>query len=173
MGTEGQSVLTLRACLITAIQKENLLLQIYLCWLPETPLFPTWLTFCLAPTIAWMDYKGPYSKFYFMHYAPESFKMWGTGLTVEIWSFYRHSDFTWNQILAISNALKMSFLAILEAWILIFSKFEQLSSPKFTKNSKFRVSEIAKNDIFGPFEFTKIWFHVKSEWQYNDQLSSK
>ena len=28
---------------------------------------------------------------------------------------------------------------------------EQLSSPKFTKNSKFRVSEIVKNDILGPF----------------------
>ena len=33
---------------------------------------------------------------------------------VEIWSFYRHSDFTWNQILLISNGPKMSFLAILE-----------------------------------------------------------
>ena len=44
-----------------------------------------------------------------------------------------------------------------------FSNFEQLSSPKFTKNLKFRVSETAKNDISGPFEFTKIWFHVKSE----------
>ena len=48
---------------------------------------------------------------------------------------------------------------------MIFSKFEQLSSPKFTKNSKFIVSEIAKNDISGPFESTKIGFHVKSEWR--------
>ena len=30
--------------------------------------------------------------------------------------------------------------------------FEQLSRPKIAK--------IAKNDIFGPFEFAKIWFHV-------------
>ena len=29
--------------------------------------------------------------------------------------------------------------------------------------SKFRVSKFAKNDIFGPLEFVKIWFHVKSE----------
>ena len=46
-----------------------------------------------------------------------------------------------------------------------FSIREQLSSPKFTKNSKFRVSKIAKNDIFEPFDFPKTWFHVKSEWQ--------
>ena len=59
----------------------------------------------------------------------------------------------------------MSFLAILEVLNFDYSKFEQLSSPNFTKNSKFRNSEIAKNDIFGPFEFTKIWFHVKSEWR--------
>ena len=31
-----------------------------------------------------------------------------------IWSFYRHSDFTWNQILVNSNSPKMSFLAIWE-----------------------------------------------------------
>ena len=46
-----------------------------------------------------------------------------------------------------------------------FCKFEQLSSSKFTKNSKFRVSKIARNDIFGPFEFTKIGIHVKSQWR--------
>ena len=33
---------------------------------------------------------------------------------VEIWPFYRHSDFTWNPILANSDGPKMSFLAILE-----------------------------------------------------------
>ena len=84
---------------------------------------------------------------------------------VEIWSFYRISDFTWNQLLVNSNGPKMLILAILEVLNFDFSKFEQLSSSKFTKNSKFKVSEIIQNDIFGPFEFTKIWFHVKSEWQ--------
>ena len=59
----------------------------------------------------------------------------------------------------------MLILTILEILNFDFSKFKQLSSPKFTKNSKFRGSEIAKNDIFGLFEFTKIGFHVKSEWQ--------
>ena len=33
---------------------------------------------------------------------------------IEIWSFYRHSDCTWNRILVNSNGPKMSFLAILE-----------------------------------------------------------
>ena len=32
-------------------------------------------------------------------------------------------------------------------------------------DSKFRVSKIAENDIFELFEYTKIWFHIKSEWQ--------
>ena len=36
---------------------------------------------------------------------------------------------------------------------------------KFTKKSKFRTSINAKNDIAWWFEFTKIWFYVKSEWQ--------
>ena len=45
----------------------------------------------------------------------------------------------------------MSFLAILEVLNFDFSKSEQLSSPKFTKNSKFRTSEIVKNNILGPF----------------------
>ena len=31
--------------------------------------------------------------------------------------------------------------------------------------SKFKTFKIARNDIFGPFEFAKIWFHAKSEWQ--------
>ena len=39
--------------------------------------------------------------------------------------------------------------------------------------SKFRTSEVGKNNIFGAFEFAKIWFHVKSEWWYNDQCSTK
>ena len=33
---------------------------------------------------------------------------------VEIWQFYRHSAFAWNQILANSNGPKMSFSAIFE-----------------------------------------------------------
>ena len=73
----------------------------------------------------------------------------------------------------IQTVQKCNFLAILEVLNFDFSKFEQLSSPKFTKNSKFRVSKIAKNDIFEPFEYAKIWFHVKSELQLNDQISTK
>ena len=56
---------------------------------------------------------------------------------------------------------KISFWAILEVLNFEFSKFEQLPSSKFTKNSKFRVSKIAKNDIFGLFDYAKIFFQVK------------
>ena len=31
--------------------------------------------------------------------------------------------------------------------------------------SKFRTSEIVKNDFFAPVDLAKIWFHMKSEWQ--------
>ena len=58
------------------------------------------------------------------------------------------------KILANSHGPKLLFLTILKVLNFDFSKFEHHSSPKFTKNSKFRVSEIAKNDIFGPFYFT-------------------
>ena len=50
----------------------------------------------------------------------------------KIWLFYRHSDFTWNQILVNSNGPKMSSLAILEVLNFDFSKSEPLTSPKFT-----------------------------------------
>ena len=41
------------------------------------------------------------------------------------------------------------------------------------QKSKFRTAKIGKNNIFGPFELGKIRFHVKSEWGYNDQSSTK
>ena len=43
---------------------------------------------------------------------------------------------------------------------------------RFTKNQNSEPLEMPKN-IFGPFEFAKIWFHVKLEWQYNYQISTK
>ena len=49
-----------------------------------------------------------------------------------------------------SNGPKILILTISEILNFDFSKFKQLSSLKFTKNSKYRVSEIAKNDIFCP-----------------------
>ena len=49
---------------------------------------------------------------------------------VEIWSFYRKSDFTWNQYLVDLNSPKMLFLAISEGLNFDFSKFGQVSSPK-------------------------------------------
>ena len=84
---------------------------------------------------------------------------------VDIWWFYRHSDFTWNQVFANSNGPKMSFLAILKVLNFDFTQFEQLSSPKFTKIQSSESPKLPKMTFFGPFEFTKIWFHVKSEWR--------
>ena len=83
----------------------------------------------------------------------------------EVWWFYCHSDFAWNQILAISNGTKMSFLAILETLNFEFLVNLGLESCSNLLKSKFRTSKIAKNDSFGLYELTKIWFHVKSEWQ--------
>ena len=38
-----------------------------------------------------------------------------------------------------------------------------LESCSNLRKSKFRTFEIVKNDIFGPFDFPKIWFHVISK----------
>ena len=84
-----------------------------------------------------------------------------------------HSDFTWNSILGNSNGPKMSFFGNLKDSELKILENLGLESCSNLLKSKFRASKFVKNDIFGPFEITKIWFHVKSEWQYNDQISTK
>ena len=62
--------------------------------------------------------------------------------------FYVRSD------LVNSNGPKMLFLAILEVLNFDFSKFEQLSSPRFTKIQSSESPKLPK------MTFTKIWFHV-------------
>ena len=57
---------------------------------------------------------------------------------------------------------KNVFLAILETLNLEILVNLGLESCSNLLKSKFRTSKIAKNDIFGPFEFAKIGFHVKS-----------
>ena len=57
-----------------------------------------------------------------------------------------------------------------EFWIWLNLGLESCSN---LLKSKFKVSEIAKNDIFGPFESSKIGFRVKSEWRYYDQILKK
>ena len=84
---------------------------------------------------------------------------------VEIWSFLPPLWFYVKSYFGQFKRSKSVILVFLEVLNFDFSKFEQLSSPKFTKNSKFRVSKIAINDIFRPFEFTKTGFHVESEWR--------
>ena len=59
----------------------------------------------------------------------------------------------------------MLILTILEGLNLDFNKIWATFKSQIYQNSKLRVSKIAKNDIFGPFELAKIWFHVKSEWR--------
>ena len=68
---------------------------------------------------------------------------------------------------------KCHFLALLEVLNFNFCKFEPFLKSQIHQNSKLGVSKMAKNDILGPFEFAKIWFHVKSEWQQNYQASTK
>ena len=64
---------------------------------------------------------------------------------VEIWSFYCHSDFTWNPFRGIRTVQKCYFWQVLE--------FEQLSSPKFTKiqSSKFGIRQ--------KWHFWIVWIH--------------
>ena len=51
----------------------------------------------------------------------------------------------------------MLFQTILEVFNFDFSKFDQLMyKSQIYENSKLRMSKIAKNDIYGPFEFDKI-----------------
>ena len=55
----------------------------------------------------------------------------------------------------------------------LFKKIWANFKSRIYKNLNFWISNIAKNDIFGPFEFAKTWFHVNSEWLYNYQISTK
>ena len=98
---------------------------------------------------------------------------------VEIWCFNCLSDFTWNQILVHSNGPKMSFLANLDTLNFDFSKFEQLSSPKFTKNSKFivaKLSKILKNDAYNNLSLSLLHsvkiceFYCQSDFTWNQIL---
>ena len=55
----------------------------------------------------------------------------------------------------------MNFLAILdsELWIFNFGKWD-LKVAQIYLEIKLQNLKMAKNDIFGPFEFAIIWFHV-------------
>ena len=69
-----------------------------------------------------------------LHYAPETFKIWSYGLTL-----LKYDNLTITQILReikfwrIQMVKKCQFWQFYWFWILIFSKFEHLLSPKFTK----------------------------------------
>ena len=71
---------------------------------------------------------------------------------LEIWQIYLHSDFTWNPILVNWNGPKMSFLNF------DFGKFEQLSSPKFTKILSSESLELAKMTFLDCLNSPKLDF---------------
>ena len=57
---------------------------------------------------------------------------------VEVWSFYRHSDFTWNQISESSQSQNATFgnFRVSEFWFLVnLSNFQVLNLPKFKVQS--------------------------------------
>ena len=89
----------------------------------------------------------------------------------------KFDDFTATQILS-----EIKFWPVQTVQNVIFGHFRDcelgilvnlgLESYSNLLKSKFRTSKIARNDIFGPFEFTKIRFPVTSEHELNDQIST-
>ena len=85
-----------------------------------------------------------------MHYAPETFKMWTLGPQ------YKNlfaTQFCVKSILAKFESQKLPFLQFQRLSTLDFGKFVTWKIAQIDQKSKFRVSKIAKNDIFAPFEF--------------------
>ena len=67
----------------------------------------------------------------------------------------KFGKFKWSKSVILANFRGSEF------WFLVnLSSFKS----QIYRISKFIGSKIAKNYIFGPFEFAYIWFHVKSEW---------
>ena len=102
-------------------------------------------------------------NFNLLHYASETFKMWRLGLTL-----LKFDNFTFTpdsreikfwRIQTVHNVLFGNFRDS-EFWILVHFGLESCSD---WLKSKFRISKIAKNDIFEPFEYVNIWFLAKSE----------
>ena len=69
--------------------------------------------------------------------------------------------------------LKIAIFTILETLkIEIWQIWDYRNGSNLPKLN-FKTSKSAKNDTFWPFEFTKIWLHVKSELQGNCEISTK
>ena len=85
----------------------------------------------------------------------------------EVWSFYRHSDFTWNQILVSANGPKMSFLAILETHNFEFGNFLTWKFLKFTQIKIKNLKNFQKQHYWTVWIrqnviSRKIWVTIKS-----------
>ena len=83
---------------------------------------------------------------------------------VQLQSFYHHSNFTWNHILGNSNSPKMFILTCLEVLNFDFSKFEQISSPKFTRIQSSESTKLPKMTFLESLNRPKL-FHIKLEWR--------
>ena len=73
-------------------------------------------------------------------------------------------------ILAHFRRSKSVILAILEALNFDFLVVSHLKMSKTAKNSKFIAAEMFKMAVLGSSK-DQNWFHVKSKWQWNLQLS--
>ena len=82
---------------------------------------------------------------------------------VETWSFSSHSDFTKIQFWQIQTSKNVIFGNLLDSEFWIFGKFGTWKLLKFNKIKIQIVCNCQKWQI-GPFEFAKMWFHVKTEW---------
>ena len=83
---------------------------------------------------------------------------WNLIILPPLW-FYMKSHFGWYK--QPKNVIFGKFRDS-ELWILVNLGLESCSN---LLKSKFRFFKIVKINIFETFEFTKIWFHVKSERQ--------
>ena len=73
-------------------------------------------------------------------------------------------EFNWNQFWQNLN-IKNSLFSMLEALNFEFWSIWDLENGSDLLKSKFRTSIISKKWHFWPFQFTKIWFQVKSDLQ--------
>ena len=71
----------------------------------------------------------------------------------------------------ISEGRKLPFWTILEVLLFNLLGISHLKMSKFPQYSKFRAAKIVKMSVL-EIPNDKIWFHVKTEWQENPEISS-
>ena len=93
--------------------------------------------------------------------------------------------FCWNLIILpqLRFYVKSNFVEFKQSKNVVFGNFRGSGFWFLVNLSKFQVPNLPKFNVqrlwncckwlFGPFEFAKMWFHAKSEWRKNDQISTK